>query len=238
MNQSYIACAFENVSAMDIAPNLSLVELRTLNGLLLQDKAMSNIKAKAMSRYSKKVFAEGIQFDSETEYAFYLKLKQAKKLNQIKDFEVNPTFTLIESFETDFPSQHKNCKEEKMEYIVDYGVLSNDGTKYLLDTKGAGYSSVEVEARNKRKLLLSQNPHMPIYFVSKLPLYLGGEFVCINPKNDFYTKIKGKYTKFNPKKKKGDKTKKVQWSVKDWEKYFEFELKDNLFYIWEKTLKK
>ncbi len=190
-----------------------------------------------MSRRSKKVFAEGIQFDSETEYDFYLKLKQAKKKKQIKDFKVNPTFTLVESFETDFPNQHKNSKEEAIEYIVDYGIWSNLGDYYLVDTKGSGYSSVEIEARNKRKLLLSQNPHIPIYFISKLPLYLGGEFVCVNPKNDFYTKIKGKYTKLNPKKKKGGKTKKVQWGISDWEKYFEFELIDGLFYVWKKTLK-
>ena len=191
-----------------------------------------------MSKFGNKCTYDNIQFDSEVERDFYIKCKQLKKKGLIADFVVNPTYTLIESFTTNFPPTHKNSKEDKMEYIIDYGIYSNDGSFYLTDTKGSGYSSVEIEARNKRKMLLSMQPNIPIYFVSRLPKYLGGEFVCINPKNDFYTKLKGKYDKLYPKQKgKRRNLQDTQWTVEDWKQYFDFELKDGLFYVWKETKK-
>ena len=192
-----------------------------------------------MSTYSKKCIYDNINFDSEIERDFYIKLKQQKQKGLIKDFLVNPTYLLIDKFETNFPPTHKNTKEDKMEYIIDYGVHSNDGSFYLVDTKGAGYSSVEIEARNKRKMLLSKQPDIPIYFISRLPLYLGKEFVCINPKNDFYTKLKNKYDKIYPKQKGARRSlSSNKWTPEDWQEYFDFEFKDSLFYIWKETYKK
>lgn len=84
-----------------------------------------------MSKYNnKKVFVDGIQFDSKAEATYYEQLKWMKEHKQIKDFELQPTFLLQEGFK-------KNGKTfRKMEYIADFKVINNDGTIEIIDIKG------------------------------------------------------------------------------------------------------
>ena len=194
-----------------------------------------------MSRYGNKCVCDGITFDSESERDFYLKLKDFKSKNKIKDFEVNPTFTLQPSFETEYNDRFINSKEKPITYIVDYSVTLNSGDKILVDTKGGSGMTNEETAKIKRKLLSFQHKNIPIFFISKCPNYLsGGKEIFIENTNgkDFYSKLKNKYYKIHPEQKKKRGKKDIQWTIDDWYKYFEFDNIDDLFYVWRKTLRK
>lgn len=192
-----------------------------------------------MSRYGKKCEKDGYKFDSESERDFYIKLKAFKKQFKIKDFEVNPTYILQEGFETDYIS-FPNSKEKPITYIIDYSVTLNNGEKILIDTKGASGQTVEEVAKLKKKLFQYSNRKMPLFFISKCPNYLSDKevWVCVNGGCDFFSKLKNKYYNVNPTQKKKRGKKDVQWTIKEWEKYFEFENIADLFYVWKKTLKK
>lgn len=191
-----------------------------------------------ISRHSKKCVYDNINFDSESERDFYIKLKSFKKQKKIKDFSLNPTYVLQEGFETeyiDFP----NSKEKPITYIVDYSVTLNSGQTILVDTKGASGQTVEEVAKLKRKILLSQHKDTPIFFISKCPKYLAENetWICVNGGTDFYSKLKNKYYNLYPEQKKKRGKKDIQWTVNEWKRYFEFEEVGGLFYIWKKTNK-
>lgn len=192
-----------------------------------------------MSRYGKKCEKDGYKFDSESERDFYLKLKSFKRQKKIKDFEINPTYILQNGFETEYVS-FPNSKEKPITYVIDYSVTLNDDTHILVDTKGAGGQTVEEVAKLKKKLFQYINREIPLFFISKCPNYLSDKeaWVCVNGGSDFYSKLKNKYYNVNPNQKKKYGKKDVQWTIKDWEDYFEFESVSDLFYIWKKTLKK
>ena len=192
-----------------------------------------------MSRFGKKCEKDGYKFDSESERDFYLKLKSFKRQKKIKDFEVNPTYILQDGFETEYVS-FPNSKEKPITYIIDYSVTLNDGTYILIDTKGASGQTVEEVAKLKKKMFQYSNRKTPLFFISKCPNYLSDKetWVCVNGGSDFYSKLKNKYYNVNPSQKKKRGKKDVQWTTKDWEKYFEFESVSDLFYVWKKTLKR
>lgn len=193
-----------------------------------------------MSRFGKKCTLDGITFDSESEKDFYLKLKEFKKNNRIKEFEVNPTFTLQPNFETQFGDRFINTKEKPITYIVDYSITLNDGSYILVDTKGGSGMTNEETAKIKRKLLLFQHKNIPIFFISKCPSYLSYNrptFIENTNGRDFYSKLKNKFYKIHPEQKKKRGKKDVQWTIDDWHKYFEFDNIDDLFYTWKSTKK-
>ena len=176
-----------------------------------------------MAIYSTRCKYDGYNFDSLTERDFYIKLKILKSKNQIKDFSMQVPFRILEEFK-DFD----NAKVPAMDYIIDFKVVLNDNQEIYIDTKG----DQEEVARLKAKMFMNLHKDLPLYFISVLPKYLGNEWVEVTKSKDFRSKLKNKYQKIHGKWKRNQTP---NWSVKEWEKYFEFKNMYGLFYKWTKT---
>ncbi len=91
---------------------------------------------------AKKAIVDGITFDSIAESKYYEQLKWLKQAKQIKDFELQPKFTLQEAFK-------KNGKTfRKIDYKADFKIYNLDGTIEIVDIKG----KITKEFAIKRKL--------------------------------------------------------------------------------------
>ena len=181
----------------------------------------------SIAYYSKKCEYDGIKFDSETERDFYIKLKRAKSLGRIKGFAMQVPYLIQEEFKN-----FKDKKEQKIEYIADYVIDLLDDSMIIVDVKGSKKTTEEV-ARIKQKIFMYKNKDIPIYFVAQLPKYLGGVWVEISKGSDFSGKLKTKYVNTNGKWKHG----KPNWTIENWEQYFEFDNIAGLFYMWKATKK-
>ena len=84
-----------------------------------------------MSKYnSKKIQVDGITFDSKDEAKYYEALKIRKAKGEILNFELQPRFTLTNSFK-------KNGKTYRaITYTPDFTVYHNDGSVEYVDVKG------------------------------------------------------------------------------------------------------
>ena len=84
-----------------------------------------------MSKYnSKKIQVDGITFDSKDEAKYYEALKIRKAKGEILNFELQPRFTLTNSFK-------KNGKTYRaITYTPDFTVYHNDGSIEYVDVKG------------------------------------------------------------------------------------------------------
>lgn len=178
-----------------------------------------------MSYVSKKCIYDGYKFDSETERDFYIKLKIAKDENVIKDFEMQVPIRVQEEF-----INFRGSKEQKIEYVADFVIISNDDNKVVVDVKGSKTSTEEV-SRIKQKMYMYNNEGCPIYFVAPLPKFLGNIWVDVSKGSDFSGKLRKRYVDLNGKWAYG----KPNWTPKDWTEHFEFEDFHGLFYIWHKT---
>jgi hypothetical protein len=86
---------------------------------------------------AKKTVVDGIKFASQKEANYYQKLKLRKRIGEIKDFELQPSFLLQRGF-------FKNGKRYRaIEYIADFKVIYPDDRIEIIDCKG--------ESRNQRK---------------------------------------------------------------------------------------
>ena len=175
-----------------------------------------------MAYYSKRCKYDGIDFDSEMERDYYILLKDLKRQGIIKDFEMQIEITLFEE-SIDFNGK----KMKPILHKPDFKVFLNNDTWILIDTKG----QQEELATLKRKIFMIQNPGVRYYFVSRTTKYLGDKWVEVSKGYDFRKKLKGKYTKLNGKWSRN----KPNWSIEDWDKYFEYENINGLFYRWKKT---
>lgn len=84
-----------------------------------------------MSKYnSEKCVCDGINFDSKDEMHYYeaLKVRQAKR--EIKSFELQPKFTLIEAF------IKGKKKYQSITYKLDFAVYHIDDSVEYVDVKG------------------------------------------------------------------------------------------------------
>lgn len=97
---------------------------------------------------NKKVIVDGIEFDSKTESDFYLHLKELKEKGEIKDFELQPPFTLQEGF------RYKGRWIHPIKYIADFRVVNNDGTTYVVDIKGMETADFKI----KKKIYMKKFP--------------------------------------------------------------------------------
>lgn len=186
-----------------------------------------------MARFGIKCTYDGITFASEPERDFYIKLVELKKQGKIKDFIVQPNYPLQEEFTTEFDGRWDNVKIQPISITPDYHITLNDGNEILLDTKGA--NCIEEDSQLRRKMFLYQYKSIPLFFIGQLPIYLGNKaWVDVTKGQDFLAKLKSKYNKIYPNAKKS-RTKPVNWKVKDWDQYFEYENVDGLFYRWIKT---
>jgi hypothetical protein len=91
---------------------------------------------------------DGIAFDSKIEGEYYRHLKQQQEDGKIKEFELQPIFTLQEGF-------RKNGKYYRpILYIADFKVYDNDGSIQIIDVKGFETADFKI----KRKLFEKKYP--------------------------------------------------------------------------------
>lgn len=84
-----------------------------------------------MSKYNaRKTTIDGIRFDSEMEGKYYVHLKELKQKGEIKDFELQPSFTLQPKFTKDGVTHHA------ITYKADFRIIHNDETTEVVDIKG------------------------------------------------------------------------------------------------------
>lgn len=83
------------------------------------------------SKYgNKKTIVDGIKFDSLLEKEYYSYLVTQKQVGLIKDFELQPSFILQESF------KHNKKAIRPIVYKADFKITNPEGDTYLVDTKG------------------------------------------------------------------------------------------------------
>jgi hypothetical protein len=103
-----------------------------------------------MSKYkAKKVTVDAYTFDSKTESKYYEKLKEDKAKGLIDNFELQPRFILIPSFEK------MGKKYRRLEYVGDFLIYHLDNTLEVIDIKGYPTEG----AKLKRKLFNYFQPH-------------------------------------------------------------------------------
>lgn len=102
-----------------------------------------------MPKYNaKRTEIDNIAFDSKVEGEYYRHLKQQQEEGKIKEFELQPIFTLQEGF-------RKNGKYYRpILYIADFKVYYNDGTVQIIDIKGFETADFKI----KRKLFEKKYP--------------------------------------------------------------------------------
>lgn len=123
-----------------------------------------------MSKYkSEKCVIDGITFDSKDEARFYEYLKTLKAKGKIKNFELQPKFTLIPGF------KYKGKAERAATYTLDFLVYNLDDTETYVDVKGVSTQQGEF----KFKLLKSQHPDMDFRWIAK-SLKFGDEYGWID----------------------------------------------------------
>lgn len=93
--------------------------------------------------YSKKVEYDGYKFDSETEYLYYIELKEREKKGEVCSIIVHPSYVLLERFENNNGHQHK-----ELTYAPDFVYFDRvlNKTRYV-DVKG--FETDEFKIRRK-----------------------------------------------------------------------------------------
>lgn len=91
------------------------------------------------NKYNAKVTeVDGIVFASKAEAAYYNQLTRRKKAGEIKDFEMQVKFTLMDRFY--HPTKTRKSGEPSVvgaiTYTPDFIVEENDGSKHVIDVKG------------------------------------------------------------------------------------------------------
>lgn len=105
-------------------------------------------KKKANKYGNRKTDVDDIKFDSKAEADYYASLLLMKRAGEIKDFTLQPEFTLQEAF-----TSKGGRKVSKMKYVADFLVYYPNGNVEVVDVKGFE-NQLYI---NKRKMLLKQN---------------------------------------------------------------------------------
>lgn len=113
-------------------------------------------KPKKVNKYSaKKITIDGHTFDSKREAEYYQELKMRKRAGEIKDFELQPEFTLQEAFK-------KNGRRYRaIKYRADFKVIFPDGRIEIVDVKGYSTKVFAI----KRKLFEYRYPELTLKIV-------------------------------------------------------------------------
>ena len=103
--------------------------------------------------HNKKIYFDGIKFDSKKEYKRYLELKLMLKSGLIKNLELQKRYELQPSFK-------KNGKTiRKIEYLADFVYYDNKLNKIIVqDTKGFRTETYKI----KKKLFEYKYPDLEI----------------------------------------------------------------------------
>jgi hypothetical protein len=117
------------------------------------------------SKYkAKKTECDGIVFDSMVEMEYYKHLRLRQDLNEIKYFNIQVSYPLLDRFQA---STGENIRAIK--YKLDFVVMHLDGTVQAIDIKGM---STEV-AKIKRKLFMNKYPKIQLSWISYVKKYGG-----------------------------------------------------------------
>lgn len=95
---------------------------------------------------NRKVEIDGHKFDSKLEAQYYTFLKNKKEQGKIKDFSLQPRYTLQETFKRDGKTYRS------ITYIADFEVLHNDGSAQVIDVKGMMTDVFKIKAKLFTKL--------------------------------------------------------------------------------------
>ncbi|TYR75570.1 DUF1064 domain-containing protein [Rossellomorea vietnamensis] len=102
-----------------------------------------------MTKYNaRKKTVDGITFDSIQESQYYLHLKEKQEKGEILAFNLQPKFTLQESFK-----KHGKT-HRKIEYVADFEILHHDESIEIIDVKGFETADFKI----KRKLFEKKYP--------------------------------------------------------------------------------
>jgi len=182
-----------------------------------------------MARYGIKTIVDNITFDSKSEAEFYKLLKKAKKEKQIKDFEIEKEYILINEY-----IDYRGNKVKTTKHLPDYAITLNNGEFIICDTKGGIH---EKESILKRRMWMEQNPNIPYYFISYTINALDNRWVETSPSYNLEKKLRLCYKKQFPYVRKLTGTS-PRFTVKLWEKWIEVECIAGLFYKFNKVYTK
>jgi hypothetical protein len=90
---------------------------------------------------------DGVVFDSRKEANYYCNLKLRKRAGDIKDFELQPKFVLLEK-------DKDRVTGRGIKYIADFKITYSDGSVEVVDVKGYKTQVYKL----KKKLLLKKYP--------------------------------------------------------------------------------
>lgn len=111
-----------------------------------------------MSKYkSQKITVDGITFDSKDEAKYYEYLKHLKAQGKIRNFELQPKFTLIPKF------KYKGKTERAATYTLDFLIYNTDGTETYVDVKGDSTQQGEL----KFKMLKYMHQDMDFRWIAR-----------------------------------------------------------------------
>ena len=106
-----------------------------------------------MKYNAKRTVVDGITFDSKKEAEYYEELCLRTRANDIKDFEIQPKFTLQPAFT-------KNGKKyQPIRYHADFLIHHNNDTWEVIDVKGYKKNPVYLL---KKKMFECRYPHLTI----------------------------------------------------------------------------
>ena len=101
------------------------------------------VKPKATKYKAKKIYCDGIKFDSHIEMLFYEKCKDDKAKELIHNFELQPQYII--------QPKYTNIFGKNIQAIIlkaDFLIYEIDGTETVIDTKGMATP----ESKMKRKM--------------------------------------------------------------------------------------
>lgn len=87
---------------------------------------------------AKQTVIDGIKFSSKAEAGYYNRLKLLKKSGEIKDFEMQVEYVLVDRFEHPTRKRKDGMPSivSKISLVVDFVVIDKDGQQYVIDVKG------------------------------------------------------------------------------------------------------
>lgn len=112
-----------------------------------------------MAKYNnKKITIDGICFDSKEEARYYEYLKKKKAAEEILNFELQPSYTLLEKF-----TNNEGNLVRAITYTADFRVYHVDGSEEIVDIKGMETQ----QGIMRRKLFWSRYPNIKLSWICR-----------------------------------------------------------------------
>lgn len=118
---------------------------------------------------ARKIIVDGHKFDSEMESRFYAQLVRYKANGEIKDFSLQPKYTVLESF------IYQGSVVKGITYTPDFLVTHLDGTFEVVEVKGMVMQDFSL----RLKLFKKAYPHLKISVITECPKKYGEGFISL-----------------------------------------------------------